>query len=106
MTQDLHDIVRAFVQAEAERACDVLRTPFRLEVGPVRSEDGYFKAEVRPVGEGVSGTYGGHDAVRFVLASVEQEIEERYQGLRLMLLPAAAKRRVAHRKASTRRKAG
>ncbi len=99
MKVDLAGHVRGLLQAEASRICGLYGLTFDLEVGEVRSEDGYFKAGVG-VREGSAGTKVpvSLELVRSLLATVEQNIEQKYQGLRLMLSPIVKKRPAVRRR--------
>jgi hypothetical protein len=102
MKGELAEQVRGLLQSEASRICKLYGLAFDLEVGEVRSDDGYFKAGVG-VREGQAGSKVpvSLELVRSLLATVEQNIEEKYQGLRLMLSPMVKKKAsVRRRKAS------
>jgi hypothetical protein len=87
------DAVHALVQAEAERVCRLYMLPFTLDVGEIRSEEGYFKAPVSVRHDaGSKPSAVNLELVRSLLATIEQNIEETYQGLRLNLNPSVKKR--------------
>lgn len=100
MKQPLLKNVRDALQAEADRVCQLYRQPFRLTIGDVRSEEGYFKASV-VVETSPKTEEPPLELVRALLATIEQNVEEEYQGLRLSISP-----RVRKRPSVKRRKAG
>ena len=100
MKNELLAHLRGILQAEASRICQLYQLPFDLRVGEVRSEDGYFKADIVARRGESSLRLPPAELVRSLAATVEQNVEEKYQGLRLMLLPAQKKNTRKQRRAS------
>lgn len=98
---DLYEDVRRVLQLEATRICKLYQLRFDLEVGELRSEESYFKGSVWVRERKAPMEHPPLELVRSILATVEQNTEEKYQGLRLMLLPLVKKKTVVRqRKAS------
>ncbi|MBI2760003.1 MAG: hypothetical protein HYX51_01075 [Chloroflexi bacterium] len=84
--------IRDEIQGELDRAARKYRTGFGMQVGTVRPGDGVFQVDVHATRQGV------HTVQLFpVLALVGQELEDRFPGLRVMLLPAEPARSLVRR---------
>lgn len=92
MKTNLLGEVGQLLQEESDRVCKLFRQPFELEIGEVRSDEGYFKAGVwvRPT-RGESLSEAPLELVRSLVSMIEQRVEEQHQGLRIMLLPQVKK---------------
>jgi hypothetical protein len=87
------EAVRGLLQSEANRVCELYMLPFSLDVGDIRSEEGYFKAAVSVRhSASTKPPEVNLELVRSLLATIEQNVEETYQGLRLNLNPLVKKR--------------
>jgi hypothetical protein len=102
MKHDLLESLRVAIQSEASRICRLYGLSFDLEINEVRGEEGYFKASAAAREQQRANKVPvSMELVRSLLATVEQNIEEKYQGLRLMLSPVVKKKpAVRRRKAS------
>lgn len=94
--------LQGLLQGESDRICKLYGLPFQLQIGVVRSEQGFFQSDVTVKRTKDSTLPISNELVRSLLATVEQSVEEKYQGLRLMLM-ASSRPRV--KKAAVRRKA-
>jgi hypothetical protein len=87
VSDTLTEVLSKLIQKRLDKVVGTLSLQVKFQVAEIRSEDGYFKVLVHWVGLKVK-----VEAARYVFAIVEQEIEEEFQGLRLMILPAVPKR--------------
>lgn len=95
----LHDLL----QSESDRVCNLYGLPFLLQIGDVRSDDGRFQSEVIVKKTREAELPISSELVRSLLSTIEQNVEEKYQGLRLMLMASSrprVKKSAARRKAS------
>lgn len=99
---DVQVLVQQIVQVEISKVCKANGLQWGLHVGRVRSEDGYFKAEVTPVFEAQSKARLSIQSgvIRSVCAEVEDRVEQQYQGLRIQLEAPVGKSAVKAKKAS------
>jgi len=100
MKNELLNHLQGILQNEADRVCQLYELAFELRIGTIRSEDGYFKADVTARKNTEASRLPPAELVRSLAATVEQNVEEKYQGLRLMLLPSQRKQARKPRQAS------
>ena len=83
---NINKVLLELVQSSLDTMVQELSVPFRYRVGTIKSEDGYFKVYVLP-----STPKTKLETSRLIFSLVTQRIEDDFQGLRLMLIPAEDK---------------
>lgn len=80
------------IQSGVDRATRKYQAGFSMRVRGLRAGDGVFQIEVAPTRQGIH-------SVRMVpiLSMVEQDLEDRFPGLRVMLLPVEPGRTLVRR---------
>ena len=83
----LEDTIAQLIQDRLDKMVKSLKSSVRFRVTKVYGEDGMFKVHV-----GIAQGRVSIVSASEVYAMVEQSLEEKYQGIRLMILPEDAKR--------------